>query len=188
MKIVAINGSPRKEGNTAALLKAVVEEHKDTDLVYFDLADLKVKDCTSCWYCKTHESCSIKDDMTKIYKAIKECDTLVLASPIYMGAETGIMKSMVDRMYALLSFSDSPGKFEPRLAPGKKAMALFTCGAPNGDTAMGYQKDRYYSIFAMGGFSKAKVYIVGGVNPNANIMEKVEVPKIIEESRRFLRH
>lgn len=188
MKIVAINGSPRKEGNTAALLKAVVAEHKDIDLVYFDLVDMKIKDCIACMHCKKHDSCSIKDDMTKIYAAMRECDAVVLASPIYMGAETGNMKSMVDRMYALLSPGEGGKKYAPRLAPGKKALVLFTCGAPNGDTAMSYQKDRYYSTMAMQGYNPVKVFIVEGVSPATSIMEKVEVPKIVEECQKMLRH
>ncbi|MFA5312730.1 MAG: flavodoxin family protein [Methanomassiliicoccales archaeon] len=188
MKIVAINGSPRKEGNTAALLKAVVAEHKDVDLIYFDLVDMKIKDCIACMHCKTHDSCSIKDDMSKIYAALKECDAVVLASPIYMGAETGIMKSAVDSMYALLAFSEGPGRYKPKLPPGKKAVVLFTCGAPNGDTSMGYQKDRYYATLAGQGYAQVKAFIIGGVSPATSIMEKVEVPKIVEECRKFLHH
>jgi hypothetical protein len=68
MKIVAINGSPRKDGNTAKLLKKATEDHKDTDLVYYDLVDMRIKDCIACMHCKKHNECSIKDDMTQIYR------------------------------------------------------------------------------------------------------------------------
>ncbi len=130
MKIVAINGSPRKDGNTAKLLKKATEDHKDTDLVYYDLVDMRIKDCIACMHCKKHDECSIKDDMTQIYQDLHECDAMVFASPIYMGAETALLKAMVDRMYALLAPAQGPKRYEPRLAPGKKAVAIFTAGNP----------------------------------------------------------
>ena len=188
MKIVAINGSPRKEGNTAALLKAITEEHKDTDLVYFDLSEMKIKDCIACMHCKTHDSCSIKDDMGKIYAAVKEADAVVFASPIYMGAETGMFKSMLNRMYALLMPVEGPKRYQSRLSPGKKAIALFTCGNPTGDTFYAYQKDRFYATLATGGYSQVKVFIVGGALPAVNVMERAEVPKIVDECKKFLSH
>jgi len=188
MKIVAINGSPRKEGNTAKLLKAITEEHKDTDLVYFDLSEMKIKDCIACMHCKTHDSCSIKDDMTKIYAAIREADAVVFASPIYMGAETGMFKSMLDRTYALLAPVEGPKRYQSRLSPGKKAIALFTCGNPNPEATYGYQRDRFYATLATGGYSDVKVFLVGGAMPAANIMEKAEVPKIVAECQKFLHH
>lgn len=188
MKIVAINGSPRKEGNTAALIKAMVEEHEDTDLVYFDLIDMKIKDCIACMNCKTHDSCSIKDDMGKIYTAIKECDAMVIGSPIYMGTETGMTKCMLDRMFALLAPVEGPKRYAPRLAPGKKAIVVFTSGNPTPEQSMSYQKDRFYSTMAMQGISQVKVYMVGGALPSKDIMERAEVPKIISEAKEFLRH
>jgi multimeric flavodoxin WrbA len=188
MKIVAINGSPRKDGNTAKLLKKATEDHKDTDLVYYDLVDMRIKDCIACMHCKKHDECSIKDDMTKIYQDLRECETMVLASPIYMGAETALLKAMVDRMYALLAPAPSPKRYEPRLAPGKKAVAIFTAGNPQANEVMTYMKDRYYMALALQGISKVQVHIVGGTSPASDIMERAESQKVVAEIKKFIEH
>lgn len=188
MKIVAINGSPRKDGNTAKLLKKFTEEHAGIDLVYYDLVDMKIKDCIACMHCKSHDACSIKDDMTKIYKDLKECDAMLFASPIYMGAETATLKAVVDRLFALLSPVEGPARYAPRLSPGKKMVALFTCGNPKGDEIYSGIMDRYYSSAAFLGISKCKVFVVGGLAPSMDVMEKAEVPKIVDEVHKFLKH
>ena len=96
MKTVVLNGSPRKDGNTAKLLKKATEEHGERRPEIFGSCDMKIKPCMGCMYCKSHELCSINDDMNKIYKAIKEADAVILGSPIYMGAETAWLKGALD--------------------------------------------------------------------------------------------
>ncbi|QLH75516.1 MAG: flavodoxin family protein [Methanomassiliicoccales archaeon] len=187
MKVLTINGSPRKEGNTSRLLRLFTEEHAGLDLRWYDLVDMKIKDCVACLHCKTHDSCSIKDDMTKLYKDLKECDALVIGSPIYMGAETGIMKCMIDRMYALLAPVEGPKRYAPRLPQRKKALVLLTCGNPQPEATLGHQRDRFYSVMAMQGFSEVKVILVGGAMMNADIREKAEIPALVNEARSFLR-
>jgi len=186
MKVLALNGSPRKDGNTAKLLKKITEDHQDVDLKYYDLADLSIKDCTSCFYCKQHEACAVKDDMTKIYRGIKEADAIVLGSPLYMGAETALLKAVVDRTFALVAFGDQPREFVPRLSPGKKGVAVFTCGNPRGDQAYPYMKDRFYSYFAFAGITKVKVEIVGGLASTSNVLESVKAQEIIHDLKRFI--
>ena len=78
MRILAINGSPRKDGNTAKLLKEITKDHVDVDLDYFDLNDLKIKDCQSCYFCKKNDACAVKEDMQKLYKKLREADAIVL--------------------------------------------------------------------------------------------------------------
>jgi multimeric flavodoxin WrbA len=188
MKIVAINGSPRKEGNTAKLLKKATEDHKDVDLVYYDLVDMKVRDCIACMHCKSHDECSIKDDMTRIYQDLRDCDAMVFASPIYMGAETALLKAVVDRMYALLAPAQGPKRYEPRLKPGKKCVVIFTAGNPKADEVLGYMKDRYYMAMALQGLTHVQVHIVGGMSPSTDVMERTEAQHIVAEVKRFLEH
>jgi multimeric flavodoxin WrbA len=188
MKIVAINGSPRKDGNTAKLLRKATEDHKDTDLVYYDLADLKIKDCIACMHCKKNDECSIKDDMTQIYRDLRKCDSMVFASPIYMGAETALLKALVDRTYALLAPAQGPKRYEPRLAPGKKAVALFTAANPQANEVLTYMKDRYYMAMALQGISKVQVHIVGGTTPVSDVMEREEAQRVVAEIKKFIEH
>jgi multimeric flavodoxin WrbA len=186
MKILALNGSPRKDGNTATLLKKITEDHHGADLRYRDLVDLSVKDCISCFQCKKKDACAIDDDMTRIYKDIKWADAIVYGSPIYMGAETALLKAVVDRTYALVAYGDGPGKYIPRLSHGKRGLAIFTCGNQKGDEIFTYMKDRFYGHFAFAGISEAKVYVVGGLGPVSHPLENLAAQKVVAEARSYL--
>ena len=99
MKTIAIVGSPRKKGNTEILarhaLKAIEEEGLGTELV--SLAGLEIKPCNACMVCKKEERCSLEDDLFPIYLKMKESDGLILASPVYFGSATALMKALMDR-------------------------------------------------------------------------------------------
>ena len=105
MKVIAINGSPRKNINTAILLKYALEgaakEGAETEIV--NLYDLNYKGCKSCFACKlkdgkSYGNCIIKDDLTEIYEKIYEADALLLGSPIYFECVTGEMRSFLERL------------------------------------------------------------------------------------------
>lgn len=99
MKTIAIVGSPRKKGNTETLarhaLKAIEEEGLTTQLV--SLSGLEIKPCNACMVCKKEERCSLEDDLFPIYLKMKESDGLILASPVYFGSATALMKALMDR-------------------------------------------------------------------------------------------
>jgi len=99
VKALAIVGSPRKKGNTEILarhvLKAIEEEGLDTELI--SLADLDIKPCTACLVCKEEESCPIEDDFWPIYVRMKQADAIILASPVYFGSATPLIKALMDR-------------------------------------------------------------------------------------------
>jgi multimeric flavodoxin WrbA len=99
VKAIAIVGSPRKGGNTEILarhaLKAIEEEGLDTELI--SLADLDIKPCNACMVCKKEESCPIDDDFWPIYVKMKEADAIILASPVYFGSATPLIKALMDR-------------------------------------------------------------------------------------------
>lgn len=104
MKVIAINGSPRKEWNTATLLKNALEgaatQGAQTELI--DLYDLEYKGCTSCFACKliggkSYGKCAMQDDLTDVLNKIEEADAVVFGSPIYFGSLTGEMRSFLER-------------------------------------------------------------------------------------------
>jgi len=99
MKAVAIVGSPRKGGNTELLsahtLESIAEEGIDTELV--SLAGLKILPCTACMACKKGEKCSIEDDFQGVYNKMKAADAIILASPVYYGSATALIKSLMER-------------------------------------------------------------------------------------------
>ena len=103
-KIIAINGSPRKNGNTAILLNKALEgaaaQGAETELI--NLYDLNYKGCISCFACKlkdgkSYGQCICKDGLTSVLESIKQADALLLGSPIYFGAVTGAMRSFMSQ-------------------------------------------------------------------------------------------
>lgn len=105
MKIMAVNGSPRKKHNTAILLQHVLDgaasQGYETELVH--LYDLNFKGCTSCLSCKlkggkSYGKCAMRDDLTPILSRIEELDAVVFGSPNYIGAPTGAMKAFLERL------------------------------------------------------------------------------------------
>jgi multimeric flavodoxin WrbA len=123
MKLIAINGSPRKSWNTATLLKKTIEGAQaagaETELIH--LYDLTFKGCTSCFVCKMIDSpakgrCAMKDDLTPVLKRIQDqADALVLGTPIYFGSMSGELKSCMERLlFAPLVYSQPPRSLFPR--------------------------------------------------------------------------
>lgn len=105
MKIIAVNGSPRKNKNTATLLKKVLEgaasQGAETELVH--LYDLNYKGCVSCFACKlkdgkSYGKCAYKDELTPVLEQIKNADGIILGSPIYFESVTGSMRSFMERL------------------------------------------------------------------------------------------
>lgn len=104
-KIMILNGSPRKNGNTSALtpsLKKGAEENGNTVTEFF-LGDMNINGCRGCFGGgKNCESpCVQKDDMEKIYPVYKDADIVVLASPLYYWSISGQLKSAFDRLFAV---------------------------------------------------------------------------------------
>jgi multimeric flavodoxin WrbA len=134
LKLLAINGSPRKTWNTATLLKNSVEgaasQGAETELIH--LYDLAFKGCISCFGCKTKEGksygrCAVKDDLAPILEKVLESDVLLLGSPIYFGSVTGEMQSFLERLqFPFLTYTDPPASIFPgRVRTG----FIFTLGA-----------------------------------------------------------
>lgn len=116
MKVIAINGSPRKSWNTATLIENALEGARshgaETSLVH--LYDLTYKGCTSCFACKikggkSYGVCAIQDDLTPVYREIREVDALLIGSPIYFGNVTGELRSFIERLlFPYLVYSEPP--------------------------------------------------------------------------------
>ena len=106
MKIVAINGSPRKDFNSAKMLKSWVDGYKsvhpDVEVEYVNLYSLKFTGCTSCFSCKRingkfYGQCPIKDDLLTLIPKLYEADAVAIASPIYFGDLNAYTKCMLER-------------------------------------------------------------------------------------------
>jgi multimeric flavodoxin WrbA len=97
MKTLIFNGSPRKNGNTAQLVKELCRqldgEYKIVSAYY-----CSVKPCIDCRYCWKNNGCSIKDEMQEVYAYIQECDNIVIASPTYFSELSGQLLAVLSRL------------------------------------------------------------------------------------------
>ncbi|MBQ1508855.1 MAG: flavodoxin family protein [Erysipelotrichaceae bacterium] len=100
MKVLLINGSPNQKGCTYTALMFVKEELEkegiETEL--FQVRDVKTG-CRDCGYCEKNRTCVFKDDVQKIEELMKDCDGLVLGSPVYYAGVNGTLKSLLDRLF-----------------------------------------------------------------------------------------
>lgn len=114
MKIIAVNGSPRKNWNTNILLNEALEGAKsagaETQLI--DLYSLNYKGCISCLACKVKNGkslgrCVVNDELKPVLDAIDKCDGLILGSPIYLSDVTSMMRAFLERfIFQYLSYDD----------------------------------------------------------------------------------
>ena len=114
-KIYAINGSPRKNGNTAQLLQKTLEgaASAGAEVKLIQLADLNFSGCRSCFACKKlanpSSSCILKDDLAETLKELLHADGIIMGSPIYFGAETGLYRNFLERLFfPMLRYTNPP--------------------------------------------------------------------------------
>ena len=104
-KVVILNGSPRKKGNTSALVRAFAEgaESAGNMVTEFFLDGMNIHGCKGCFGGHSDRACPCvqKDDMDQIYLAVRECDVVVLATPLYYWNMSGQLRTAVDRLFAL---------------------------------------------------------------------------------------
>ncbi len=103
MKVLAISGSPRRNGNTEILLERALNSAKAAGGAQTELIRLHGKDirpCDGCSACSTTGICHIKDEMQPIYEKLLAADGIILGTPIYSWNMSGQMKVLIDRSYA----------------------------------------------------------------------------------------
>ncbi|MBR6911135.1 MAG: flavodoxin family protein [Candidatus Methanomethylophilaceae archaeon] len=114
-KIVAVISSPRKDANSATIVKSMVEaaKGKGHDVQVFNVAELKDRrGCIACMGCKKAGKCVLKDEITPVLDAIRESDGVILSTAVYFGQPTGQYRLLEDRFF---SFID--GSFTPNVTP-----------------------------------------------------------------------
>jgi multimeric flavodoxin WrbA len=108
MKITIINGSPRKNGSTAKILKRLQAnlENKDSVIVsYHNLVEYSLLDCSGCLNCYVRGTCHLKDNLEIINKEVAESDTLIIGSPVYVSNVPATLKKYIDRGHFVLEQS-----------------------------------------------------------------------------------
>jgi len=103
MKILAIYGSPRREGNTSLLLQQAVAGARQAgaEVEEVVLRDLRMSPCLELYGCKKDGRCIIRDDFQRLYDQLLACQALMLASPIFFYTVSAHTKILMDRCQSL---------------------------------------------------------------------------------------
>ena len=102
MFIVGFNGSPRKAGNTGAIMKRMLEgaAARGAETAYFHLIAYHINGCIGCERCRIDKTCTqFYDGMHLLYEVIERADGIILGSPTYNYSMTPWMKAFIDRFY-----------------------------------------------------------------------------------------
>jgi len=161
MKVLAIQGSPRKNGNTDILLDQVLavlrkRGHRSLGKIY--AARLKISGCTECFRCQKVEDkpgCAIKDDMQPIYDKMLKADMIILATPVFCWGPTAQLKAILDRLFATFKFTKDPFTC---LLKGKRMALIVTAGGTREDGA-DQCKEMYRSLMRFAGAKDVGVFI-----------------------------
>ena len=143
MKTIILNGSPRKNWNTALMLK---EAQKGAAAVgaeteYIDLFDLNYTGCRSCMACKRKGAarckCFWKDDLSPVIDRIFAADVLIIGSPIYLGDITSQVHGLIERLhFCALSYDNYSNYFTGKVDVG----IILTMNAPKAFYNLAYRK------------------------------------------------
>jgi len=101
MKVVTINGSPRKGGNTEILLRKVLEPLSSAgwDTEFIQLGGKKIRGCAACYRCfKTKDArCSVNDVFNECFEKMLAAQAIILGTPTYFTDVSAEMKGLLDR-------------------------------------------------------------------------------------------
>lgn len=107
MKTLIINGSARKNGDTHSMIQELI---KQLEGEYFILQahSCNIHACVDCRYCWEHPQCCVQDGWQELDAYLRECDNVVIASPIYFCEITGPVLSVLSRLQGLLGCKNIP--------------------------------------------------------------------------------
>ena len=140
MKVLLINGSPRKDGNTAIALNEMIKVFEsqgiETELLHIGGKD--IRGCIACGKCRQLGHCVFDDIVTEAGKKLAEVDGLVVGSPVYYAAANGTVVSFMDRLF----YSNSA---DLRMKVG----AAVSVARRGGQTTTFDQLNKYFTISGM---------------------------------------
>lgn len=172
-KIVLIDASPRKGGNSEAVTDLIANDLAGCEVTVFKMREKDCRPCRACGFCqgKNTQQCVQKDDITALLPVIEHCDAIMLAAPIYNQQITSQAKLFIERFYP---FFKADGKSMSNTAKyGKKAALVCSCwGSPRDITEQ-------YAAWTVSGFSQIgaeqfKALVFDGIPERGQIREHAD--------------
>ena len=140
-KVIVLNGSPRKNFNTAQLLQEAQKgaESAGAEVEYINLTDINFSGCMSCFACKRKGAnlgglCALKDDLRSVLENILSADAVIIGSPIYYSYPTGMFRNLIERMLFAggTYIQDGNGGWKRNLTRDIPVGLIFTMNCPEG--------------------------------------------------------
>jgi multimeric flavodoxin WrbA len=172
MKILAVYGSPNKQGNTAKVADAVLaglDKKYQVSKVY--LYDKVIQNCRACEGANEFHKeryCQFDDDFTReLVPLINSADIIIISSPVWFGQITGILKTFIDRWYTYINDA-----FEIRILPGKKFITITSSAAPDDvflsvSEYLNYWLTTFFKMEKIGSFHVGSMYESGLLTANS---------------------
>lgn len=160
MFIFAIQGSPRKKGNTAYLVKTLLEEweKRGADTRILNITDTDILPCAEYTVCERKGFCPLDDDMQEVFRLLRRADVVVLAAPVFFYSFPAQCKSLIDRCQVLWARKYRLGLHDP--GSGRRKGILCSVGATKGENLFdGMKLTAAYFFDALGAdFAGSLVY------------------------------
>lgn len=176
-KIVVLNGGPRSNGNTVALIREFTKgaETVGNTVSRFDLDRMTIRGCRGCLAGGRNKEnpCVQKDDMQRIYPEYRDADVVVFASPMYYWGFTGQLKCVIDRLFAVAE------SFPDWAMPYKEAVLLMAAGEAS-EANYAPMSDYYNSFLKHLGWKDLGRVIAGDVLQLGDIEGKPELNEAFE--------
>lgn len=130
-KLLAILGSPHKDGSTAAMLDCAVKAAAAAgwDVIPVYLYDRNIAFCRGCRACTDTGRCVINDDLLELAEQIRSCGCVVLAAPTYWANVPAVVKNLFDRLLGT-AMEETAAFPRPRLSHNQKYLLLTACNTP----------------------------------------------------------
>ena len=140
MKVILINGSPNARGCTYTALSEVAQTFEDegieTEIIHVGHKD--IRGCIGCRKCKTLGKCIFNDIVNEVAPKFKECDGIVIGSPVYFASANGTLISFIDRLFYSMT-EDKTMKVGAAVVSARRA----------GNTATFDEINKYFTISQM---------------------------------------
>ena len=185
-KILIVNGSKRRNGNSYKLEERVAEQLSGkAEVTTFNIGEKDVRFCLACDGCKRQHTpnCVQQDDFTALIPEIDSCDAMLILSPVHWDQFPAQLKAFLDRTYSFMDFTQPDFSMAGR--KDKKVGGFFFSGFGPVDVYT-QMVDTNLKSFATAGFTSAKAYVVGDANAPGSILEKADDLKAAEEMIEWL--
>ena len=153
MKVAAFHGSPRQGGNSELLLKEAVRavEEAGHSVVLFSPARMDIAPCRSCGGCAQQGICEVKDEMSAVYEAIRQCERFIVSTPVFFLGLPAQLKKMVDRCQAFWSAKYLLGCPVPAGPSGRRGLLLVVGGMKmaSGYTCAGATATAFFRVISV---------------------------------------